>query len=113
MASIFSWRTFAALGETSVANAPSFAAMERNATTPVSAITPSPARPKATIFFIFIYWLRPVGLAFAPDIFYWLRPVGLAFAPLMALPDYSESSRPARLRKEVGNQIRDLLDTIH
>src|SRR5262249_6528125 len=62
MASIFSWRTFAALGETSVANAPSFAAMERNATTPVNAITPTPARPNATIFFISLL-AAPTGRA--------------------------------------------------
>jgi hypothetical protein len=29
------------------------------------------------------YWLRPIGLAFAPLMYYWLRPIGLAFAPLM------------------------------
>src|SRR5262245_32169575 len=29
------------------------------------------------------YWLRPIGLAFAPLMTYWLRPTGLAFAPLM------------------------------
>src|SRR5262245_1239184 len=40
-------------------------------------------RRTKNVLVLITWWLRPVGLAFAPLITWWLRPVGLAFAPLI------------------------------
>src|SRR5438128_329579 len=52
------------------------------------------------------WWLRPIGLAFAPGMAWWLRPIGLAFAPLIPKKTRLRRARPAKAGARRGATLR-------